>query len=93
MNDRVKVIPVSEFPRRKGSRETGELAANVYAHLAKLTPGEALTVECRCGDPTDCCLRCAVLCWANRRDIKIQTAHDREGRLNIRLRPDKQAHK
>lgn len=92
MNDRIKVIPVSEFPRRKGSREMGELAAGVYAALIKLKVADSLEIECGCGDIRHCSLRCAVLCWAKRRGIKIQTAHGQQGHLHIRLRPDEQAH-
>lgn len=92
MNDRIKVI-LGEFPRRKGSRQTGELAADIHAAIGVLKSGERLKIECGCGEPKHCVLRSTVLIWAKRRGINIETVHDEDGQLNIRLRPDKQAHK
>lgn len=93
MNDKIKVILGSEFPRRKGSRQTGELAADIYAAIGALKSGERLRIECGCGESRHCVLRSTVLTWAKRRGINIETVHDEDGQLNIRLRPDKQAHK
>ncbi len=88
MADKIRVIPISEFPRRKGSRPTGDLAKDIYAAISQLGSGQSLEVECGCGDVRHCSLRCAVLCWTRRRGISIQTVHD-EGHLYIRLRSNK----